>query len=88
MQISELIRGIASKFEQHRIVFPEQSFTEEIQMLSDRALFDAEDSASSPFALLPDDLAVLNMGAESVLAVKKCLEVDQPERPFLCKRSF
>lgn len=86
MQISELIRGIASKFEQHRIVFwydPEQSFTKEIQTLSDRALPDGEDSASAPYATLPDDLSVLNMAAESVLAVKKRLEVDEPERPFL-----
>ena len=86
MQISELIRGIASKFEQHRIVFwydPEQSFTEEIRALSDRALPDGEDSGSVLFAALPDDLAVLNMTTESVLAIKKRLEVDEPERPFL-----
>ncbi|MCT8857499.1 BREX-1 system phosphatase PglZ type A [Shewanella xiamenensis] len=89
MQISELAQGVAAKLEQSRIVFwydPEQSFTEELEHLAN-ALSIAKkvgDSAADITArVLPNDLTILNMGNESVLAVKKRIEVDEREAKFL-----
>ncbi len=89
MQISELAQGVAAKLEQSRIVFwydPEQSFTEELEHLANALSIAKEvgDSAADITArVLPNDLTILNMGNESVLAVKKRIEVDEPEAKFL-----
>lgn len=79
MQISELTRGISIKFERSRIVFwydPEISFTEELEHLQS-ALSGTEGSS------LPSDLIILNMEKESVLAVKKRIEMDENNGKFL-----
>ena len=89
MQISELAQGVAAKLEQSRIVFwydPEQSFTEELEHLANSLSIAKEvgDSAADITArVLPNDLTILNMGNESVLAVKKRIEVDEREAKFL-----
>ncbi|EIV3294482.1 BREX-1 system phosphatase PglZ type A, partial [Escherichia coli] len=89
MQISELAQGVAAKLEQSRIVFwydPEQSFTEELEHLANALSIAKEvgDSAADITArVLPNDLTILNMGNESVLAVKKRIEVDEREAKFL-----
>ncbi|HGM9927496.1 TPA: BREX-1 system phosphatase PglZ type A [Providencia stuartii] len=89
MQISELAQGVAAKLEQSRIVFwydPEQSFTEELEHLANALSISKEvgDSAADITArVLPNDLTILNMGNESVLAVKKRIEVDEREAKFL-----
>lgn len=89
MQISELAQGVAAKLEQSRIVFwydPEQSFTEELEHLANALSIAKEvgDSAADITArVLPNDLTILNMGNESVLAVKKRIEVDEGEAKFL-----
>lgn len=89
MQISELAQGVAAKLEQSRIVFwydPEQSFTEELEHLANSLSIakEADDSAADITArVLPNDLTILNMGNESVLAVKKRIEVDEREAKFL-----
>lgn len=90
MQISELAQGVAAKLEQSRIVFwydPEQSFTEELEHLANALSVakevhskEADDKAAR---VLPNDLTILNMGNESVLAVKKRIEVDEREAKFL-----
>lgn len=80
MQISELAQGVAAKLEQSRIVFwydPEQSFTEELEHLANVLSIAKEvgDSAADITArVLPNDLTILNMGNESVLAVKSALK--------------
>lgn len=80
MQISELAQGVAAKLEQSRIVFwydPEQSFTEELEHLANALSIAKEvgDSAADITArVLPNDLTILNMGNESVLAVKNALK--------------
>ena len=89
MQISELAQGVAAKLEQSRIVFwydPEQSFTEELEHLANSLSLTKEsgDKAADITArVLPNDLTILNMGNESVLAVKKRIEVDEREAKFL-----
>ena len=99
MQISELAQGVAAKLEQSRIVFwydPEQSFTEELEHLANALsstkesvakeahLNEKQDKAADITArVLPNDLTILNMGNESVLAVKKRIEVDEREAKFL-----
>lgn len=94
MQISELAQGVAAKLEQSRIVFwydPEQSFTEELEHLanvlstSKEGLAKETDDKSADITarVLPKDLTILNMGNESVLAVKKRIEVDEREAKFL-----
>lgn len=89
MQMSELAQGLSAKFEQSRIVFwydPEQSFTEELKHLANALSIAKEvgDSAADITArVLPNDLTILNMGNESVLAVKKRIEVDEREAKFL-----
>ena len=85
MQISELGQGVAAKLEQSRIVFwydPEQSFTEELEHLAN-ALSLAKETGDKAAKVLPNDLTILNMGNESVLAVKKRIEVDERESKFL-----
>lgn len=85
MQISELAQGVAVKLEQSRIVFwydPEQSFTEELEHLAN-ALSLAKETDDKAAKVLPNDLTILNMGNESVLAVKKRIEVDERESKFL-----
>ncbi|MEN8426699.1 BREX-1 system phosphatase PglZ type A [Acinetobacter schindleri] len=85
MQISELAQGVAAKLEQSRIVFwydPEQSFTEELEHLAN-ALSLAKETGDKAEKVLPNDLTILNMGNESVLAVKKRIEVDERESKFL-----
>ena len=94
MQISELAQGVAAKLEQSRIVFwydPEQSFTEELEHLANALSIAKEGlaketddkSADKTARVLPNDLTILNMGYESVLAVKKRIEVDEREAKFL-----
>lgn len=94
MQISELAQGVAAKLEQSRIVFwydPEQSFTEELEHLANVLSIAKEGlaketddkSADKTVRVLPNDLTILNMGNESVLAVKKRIEVDEREAKFL-----
>lgn len=89
MQISELAQGVAAKLEQSRIVFwydPEQSFTEELEHLANSLSIakEADDRAADITArVLPNDLTILNMGNESVLAVKKRIEVDERYAKFL-----
>lgn len=89
MQISELAQGVAAKFEQSRIVFwydPEQSFTEELEHLANSlslAKESGDKAADITARVLPNDLTILNMGNESVLAVKKRIEVDEREAKFL-----
>ena len=74
MQINELAQGLSARFEKSRIVFwydPEQSFTEELAGLvawSDE---------------LPAAVTILNMDNESVLQVKKRIEIDEPDSRFL-----
>lgn len=80
MQISELAQGVAAKLEQSRIVFwydPEQSFTEELEHLANSLSLAKESSdkaADITARVLPNDLTILNMGYESVLAVKNALK--------------
>lgn len=89
MQISELAQGVAAKLEQSRIVFwydPEQSFTEELEHLANSlslAKESGDKAADITARVLPNDLTILNMGNESVLAVKKRIEVDEREAKFL-----
>ena len=94
MQIRELAQGVAAKLEQSRIVFwydPEQSFTEELEHLANVLSIAKEGlaketddkSADKTVRVLPNDLTILNMGNESVLAVKKRIEVDEREAKFL-----
>ncbi|MCF1459079.1 MAG: BREX-1 system phosphatase PglZ type A [Shewanella sp.] len=94
MQISELAQGVAAKLEQSRIVFwydPEQSFTEELEHLANAlsiakeglAKESGDKAADITARVLPNDLTILNMGNESVLAVKKRIEVDEREAKFL-----
>lgn len=85
MQISELAQGLASKFEQSRIVFwydPDQSFTEDLEQLStplNTATSNTTDNNASDLS----ELVILNMANESVLAVKKHIEIDEPKGRFL-----
>lgn len=90
MQISELAQGVAAKLKQSRIVFwydPEQSFTEELEHLANDLSSakefvakeahskETDDKAADITArVLPNDLTILNMGNESVLAVKNALK--------------
>lgn len=94
MQISDLVQGVAAKLEQSRIVFwydPEQSFTEELEHLANTSSIEKEGfakeiddkSADKTPRVLPNDLTIFNMGNESVLAVKKRIEVDEREAKFL-----
>ncbi|OOF03859.1 BREX-1 system phosphatase PglZ type A [Salinivibrio sp. MA607] len=89
MQMSELAQGLSAKFEQSRIVFwydPEQSFTEELEHLANSlslAKESGDKAADITARVLPNDLTILNMGNESVLAVKKRIEVDEREAKFL-----
>ncbi len=65
---------------------PEQNFTEELEHLANALSISKEvgDSAADITArVLPNDLTILNMGNESVLAVKKRIEVDEREAKFL-----
>lgn len=85
MQISELAQGLASKFEQSRIVFwydPDKSFTEDLEQLSpplNTATSNTTDNNASELS----ELVILNMVNESVLAVKKRIEIDEPKGRFL-----
>nr|HIL76101.1 BREX-1 system phosphatase PglZ type A [Rhodospirillales bacterium] len=79
MQISELVQGLNAKFEQSRIVFwydSEQNFTEALEQLINSRL-DSDQSG------LVSGLTILSMSEESVLGVKKRIEVDEPEGLFL-----
>jgi uncharacterized protein (TIGR02687 family) len=68
MQIEQLTQGIQAKFNQSRLVF----------------WYDPELSFQEELSQLSlDDTVILDMGQESVLEVKKRIELDQPEQPFL-----
>ena len=85
MQINELIEGIKSKLEQSRIVFwhdPEHSFQEDIDQIA--ASLSGSDSVKlKDTNIFPDSITVLKMADESVLAVKKRIEIDEPQQSFL-----
>ncbi len=79
MQISDLAKGIAGKLEQSRIVFwydADQNFTEELEHLQSEEFVTDEGS-------LPSEVTILNMGEQSILAVKKRIEIDEPDQKFL-----
>ncbi|MEC5211133.1 uncharacterized protein (TIGR02687 family) [Psychrobacter sp. PL15] len=85
MQINELIEGIKSKLEQSRIVFwhdPEHSFQEDIDQIT-ASLSGSDSDKLKDTNILPDSITVLNMADESVLAVKKRIEIDEPQQSFL-----
>ncbi|MBD2803154.1 BREX-1 system phosphatase PglZ type A [Xenorhabdus sp. ZM] len=68
MQIKDLHAGITQKFEQYRIVF----------------WHDPDNHFSSILTSLGlENVVVLDMSAESLLATKKRIELDQPEQKFL-----
>jgi hypothetical protein len=91
MQISELAQGVAAKLEQSRIVFwyeLEQSFTDELEYLTNSKSLSVKaeavaNSTDKAAAVLPSNLTILNMSNESVLTVKKRIEVDERETKFL-----
>ena len=68
MQIDELTQGIEAKFDQNRIVFWHDP---------DKSF--QEERAS----LTIDDVTVLDMSVQSVLEVKKLIEIDSPTTKFL-----
>ncbi|WP_254423101.1 BREX-1 system phosphatase PglZ type A [Psychrobacter sp. DAB_AL32B] len=85
MQISELAQGLTSKFEQSRIVFwydPDQSFTEDLEQLN-APLNTATSSHTNNNASDISELVIINMANESVLAVKKRIEIDEPKGRFI-----
>ena len=85
MQINELIEGIKSKLGQSRIVFwhdPEHSFQEDIDQIT-ASLSGSDSDKLKNTNILPDSITVLKMADESVLAVKKRIEIDEPQQSFL-----
>jgi len=68
MQVDQLIQGIDAKFDKSRLVF----------------WYDPEESFKEEVSqLMIDGVSVINMDGESVLEVKKRIEIDQPEQQFL-----
>ena len=68
MQIDQLIQGIEAKYNQNRIVF----------------WHDPDQSFHGEIAsLVMDDVIVLDMSLQSVLEVKKLIELDEPAASFL-----
>ncbi|MGL5291110.1 MAG: BREX-1 system phosphatase PglZ type A, partial [Vibrionaceae bacterium] len=82
MQINELAQGLAAKLAQNRIVFwhdPEHSFAEEFESLAASLI----EQNNREQASLPSDLVILNMSKQSMLAVKRRIELDEKEKQFL-----
>lgn len=68
MQIEQLTQGIQAKFDQKRLVF----------------WYDPELSFQIELSQLAlDNVVIVDMGQESVLEIKKRIELDQPEQRFL-----
>lgn len=68
MQTKDLLAGISKKFEQHRIVFWHDPDLRFIEVLPMLAL---------------DAVQILDMRDASLLAIKKQIELDQPQQKFL-----